>query len=103
MSNIAQARASLLSRLLQKDGRSSPDQRRAAFNDDVGLGQPVSALVDKVANDASSVSADDINAAIQSGLTEDQIFELVVCAAVGEADRQHNTALAVLDAATAGT
>ena len=52
----------------------------------------------------AELSADDIGFAIQSGLTEDRIFELMsVCAAVGEADRQHTAALAVLDAATAGT
>ena len=49
------------------------------------------------------LSADDIKAAIQLGLTEDRIFELIVCAVVGEADRQHTAALEVLDAATAGT
>lgn len=101
MSDIAQARASLLLRLLEGDGHASPRERRAAFND-IELEPPVSGLVDKVAKDADSVSADDIKAAIQSGFTEDQIFELIVCAAVGEADRQHNAALAVLDAATAG-
>jgi hypothetical protein len=33
-------------------------------------------------------------------LLEDEIFELVVCAAFGEASRQLNSALAALDAAT---
>jgi hypothetical protein len=32
-------------------------------------------------------------------LSEDQIFEIVVCAAVGQAARQHDTALAALEAA----
>jgi hypothetical protein len=101
MPDIAEARASLLSQILQGDGYASPGQRRAAF-DDLGLRPPVSVLVSKVAQRADSVSADDITAAIKSGLTEDQIFELVVCAAVGEATRQHDAALAVLDAASAG-
>jgi hypothetical protein len=35
-----------------------------------------------------------------SGLSEDQIFEIVVCAAIGQAVRQHDTALAALEAAT---
>jgi len=96
MANITQARELLVSRLLQGDGHSSPGERRAAFNN-VGLGPPMSALVDKVVNDAAGVSADDIKAATQSGLTEDQIFELVVCAAVGEADRQYSVVLAILD------
>ena len=35
----------------------------------------------------------------ESGLTEDQIFELVVCAAVGQATRQYESALEALAAA----
>jgi hypothetical protein len=35
-----------------------------------------------------------------SGLSEDQIFEIVVCAAIGHAARQYDTALAALAAAT---
>jgi len=35
-----------------------------------------------------------------SGLSEDQIFEIVVCAAIGQATRQYDTALAALAAAT---
>lgn len=31
---------------------------------------------------------------------EDQIFEIVVCAAIGEATRQYDTVLAALDAVT---
>jgi hypothetical protein len=40
----------------------------------------------------------DIAAARASGLSEDQIFETVVCAAVGQATRQYDTALAALKA-----
>ena len=39
-------------------------------------------------------------AAAKATLTEDQIFEIVVCAAIGEANRQLETALAALDEAT---
>jgi len=35
----------------------------------------------------------------ESGLTEDQIFEVVVCAAVGLATHQYEAAIAALDAA----
>jgi hypothetical protein len=33
-------------------------------------------------------------------MSEDQIFEIAVCAAIGQATRQYDTALAALDAAT---
>jgi len=37
----------------------------------------------------------------KANLGEDEIFEMVVCAAVGEANRQHEAALAALRAAIA--
>jgi hypothetical protein len=37
-----------------------------------------------------------------SGLSEDQVFELVVCAAVGQSARQYETALEALDQALSG-
>jgi alkylhydroperoxidase family enzyme len=57
-------------------------------------------LIDKVATRAHTVTDEDIVAARASGLSEDQIFELVVCAAIGQATRQYDTALAVLVVAT---
>jgi hypothetical protein len=35
-----------------------------------------------------------------SGLSEDQVFEIVVCSAIGQATRQYDGALAALEAAT---
>ena len=42
------------------------------------------------------ITDDDITAAKVSGLSESQVFEIVVCAAVGQASRQYETALAAL-------
>jgi hypothetical protein len=72
--------------------------RRAAF-DNSAVAEPLSALIDKVARRTYKVTDDDIAAAKTSGLSEDQIFELVVCAAIGQATRQYDTALATLEAA----
>ena len=99
MSNIAQARRALLARILEGDGRASHAQRRAAF-DNAGLAEPLNALIDKVAKHADKVTDEDIAAARASGLSEDQIFEIVVCAAIGQATRQYDTALAALEDAT---
>jgi len=65
-----------------------------------GLAEPLSALIEKVALHPTRVTDDDIAAVVASGLSEDQVFELVVCAAVGQATRQYETALGALDAAT---
>jgi alkylhydroperoxidase family enzyme len=99
MSDIKQARKSLVRRILEGAGKASPSERRAAFNNS-GVAGPVGALVDKVARHSYRVTDEDINAARVSGLSEDQVFEIVVCAAIGQATRQYDTALAALEAAT---
>jgi alkylhydroperoxidase family enzyme len=89
----------LVARILEGDGRASQAQRRAAFNN-AGLAEPLSTLIQKVAKHAYRVTDDDIAAARASGVSEDQIFELVVCAAIGQATRQYDAAVAALEAAT---
>ena len=99
MSDITQARKAVVARILDGDGRASHAQRRAAF-DNAGLAKPLSTLIDKVAKHAYKVTDEDIAAARASGLSEDEIFEIVVCAAIGQAVRQYDTALAALKAAS---
>jgi len=99
MSNIKQARNALTSRILEGQGKASPSDRRAAFNNS-GLAEPLGTLVEQVARHAHRVTDEDIAAARESGLSEDQVFEIVVCAAIGQATRQYDTALAALEAAT---
>ncbi len=99
MSDIRQARTALAMRILEGDGKASTSKRRAAFNNG-GLAEPLGTLVDKVARYAYRVTGEDITAARESGLSEDQVFEIVVCAAVGQATRQYDMAVAALEAAT---
>jgi hypothetical protein len=99
MSDITKARKALVARILEGDGKTSPAHRRAAF-DNAGLAEPLRSLIDKVAKRAYTVTDADIAAAKAAGVSEDQMFELVICAAIGQATRQYDTALAALDAAT---
>jgi hypothetical protein len=99
MSNFTRAHKALVARILEGDGRASHEQRRAAFAN-AGLAEPLSTLITKVARHAYKVTDEDIAAARASGLSEDEIFELVVCAAIGQATRQYDTARAALEAAT---
>lgn len=99
MSDITQAHKTLVARALDGDGRASPAQRRAAF-DNAGLAEPLGTLIDKVVKRASTVTDEDIASAREAGLGEDHIFEVAVCAAIGQATRQYDTALAALEAAT---
>jgi len=99
MSDISQTRQALIARILEGDGTATHAQRRAAF-DNAGLTEPLSTLIEKVARHAYQVEDDDIGVARATGLSEDQLFELVVCAAVGQATRQCDLALTALVAAT---
>jgi alkylhydroperoxidase family enzyme len=99
MTDIAQLHRALVARVLESDGTAPPDLRRAAF-DNAGLNEPMRTLIEKVAYRADSVTDDDVAAVRAAGLSEDQIFEIVVSAAVGQASRQYNNALAALALAT---
>src|SRR5258708_6478529 len=98
MANIKQARDVVIARILEGDGHASRAQRRAAF-DSAAVGEGLATLILKVRKHAHKVTDEDVAAARASGLSEDQIFEIVVCAAVGQATREHDGALADLDSA----
>lgn len=98
MSDITAHRKALSARVLDGDGRAPREQRRAAF-DNTGVADPARTLIDKVAKHAYKVTDDDV-AAAKAKLAEDEIFELTVCAAIGQATRQLEGALAALAAAT---
>ena len=98
MSNITQARKALVARILEGDGTASLAQRRAAF-DNTGLPEPLRTLIDKLTRHAYKIAEEDIGALRSSGLSEDQIFEIVVCAAIGHATRLYDGALAAIESA----
>jgi alkylhydroperoxidase family enzyme len=102
LSDITSLHSSLVARVLEGEGRASPQIRRAAF-DNEGLGEPVGTFVDKVAHHARAVTDADIGTLRKAGLSEDQIYEIVVCVAIGQATRQYQNALAALSAATGRT
>ena len=91
-------RKALVDRVLRGPGSARHDRRRAAF-DNHGVDGPARTLVDKTARCAWTIVDEDVEAAKRAGLSEDQIFELVVCAAVGQATRQLDTAMAAVEAA----
>lgn len=99
MSDISEARKALVRRILEGVGEASQSDRRAALNNS-DLADSLGALVDKVARHVHRVTDEDVISARAAGLSEDQVFEVVVCAAVGAAVRQYDTALAALDVAT---
>jgi alkylhydroperoxidase family enzyme len=97
MINVRAPYQALIASLLEGEAKASRSLRVAAFHD-AELPEPPRTLVDKVAKAAHEVVDEDFAVARASGLGEDEIFELVVCAAVGQATRQYDAALAALAA-----
>lgn len=90
----------LVKRILHGSGRAAPDLRASAF-DDGELPEPLRPLLDKVATTSALVTDADFAAATEAGFTDDQLFELVICSAVGESTRQYEAGLAALAEAIA--
>lgn len=99
MTGISRLHRELIARVLGSDATAPAELRRSAF-DNTGLNEPMRSLVDKVAVHSGAVTDEDVSAVRAAGLSEDQVFEIVVCAAIGQADRHYNCALAALAEAT---
>jgi hypothetical protein len=89
------ARRALEDRIVNGEGTASLDQRARAFNH-AELPPPLQGLLDKVVARPAQVSDADFAAAQAAGFTEDQLFELVVCAAVGQSARMYDAGLVAL-------
>ena len=94
---VDRLRRELVERTVEGKGNAGSAARRAAFEN--GESAPARALIAKVAANAWKVTDEDVAAAKQAGLSEDEIFELVVCAALGQSTRQLEAALAALEQA----
>ena len=95
------AYGALEDRILNGDGRASPEQRARAFSN-TGLLPPLDGLLGKVATRPTQVTDADFAAARAAGFSEDELFELVICAAVGHSARIYDAGLAALTDADAG-
>ncbi len=82
-------------RILNGEGRASPEQRARAFGN-AGLSGPLDGLLGKVATRPAQVTDADFAAARAAGCSEDELFELVICAAVGQSARLYDAGLAAL-------
>jgi hypothetical protein len=80
-------------------GTSSADERRAAFaHRAADVAEPARALLANVVAKPTAITDADVRDAA-AALGDDRVFELVVCAALGEATRQLDAAVAALDEA----
>ncbi|MCW3840016.1 hypothetical protein ONA70_07880 [Micromonospora yasonensis] len=94
------AHRALVDRILNGEGRAPAEQRARAFGNDA-LSPPLDTLIGKVATRPAQITEADFAAAKASGFSEDQLFELVICAAVGQSARLYEAGLAALAEATA--
>ncbi len=86
--------------ILDGRGKSSGEARQRAY-DGEGAAGAVATYVGKVKANAYEITDEDVAALRGAGLDDDQIFELTVAAAIGQAQRQYDAAVAALDAAVA--
>ena len=98
--NKRAAHRALEDRILNGEGKAPPEQRARAFSN-AGLSQPLDGLLGKVATRPAQVTDADFAAARAAGVTEDELFELVICAAVGQSARLYDAGLAALADAVA--
>jgi len=85
----------LVDQILYGEGQAPAELRAQAYENEV-LPPPLDALVGKVVAEPATVTARDFAEAKASGFSEDELFEVVVCAAVGQAARLYETGLAAL-------
>jgi hypothetical protein len=98
MSTTKQLHKEMITRILEGKAQAPKAQRQAAY-ENTGLPKPLSIAIDKVARFSYKVTTDDITAVKASGVTEDEIFESIICAAVGQSQRQYEAAMTALDKA----
>ena len=91
-------RQRVVERALRGPGLASTSARQAAF-DNQDVDPRAAGLVDAVARHAWRIEDDDVAVPRAKGMSEDEIFELTICAALGQATRQLEAALAALEAA----
>ena len=91
----------LQDRILNGEGRASPEERARAFGN-AGLSPPLDGLLGNVATRPTQVTDADFAAAQAAGFSEDELFELVICAAVGQSARLYDAGLAALADSVAG-
>jgi alkylhydroperoxidase family enzyme len=93
------AHRALVDRIVNGEGRAPAEQRARAFGGD-DLPAPLDGLIGKVAARPVRVADADFAAAKAAGFSEDELFELVLCAVVGQSSRLYAAGLAALAEAT---
>ncbi|NKY48784.1 hypothetical protein [Nocardia vermiculata] len=89
------AHRALVDSVLRGKGAAATDLRARAFHNEK-LPAPLFTVIDKVASRPTEISDQDFETAKSAGFSEDQLFELVISAAVGQSSRMYERGLAAL-------
>jgi alkylhydroperoxidase family enzyme len=92
------AHRALVDSVLHGPGTTTVEQREAAFQH-AEVDPALQPLLGKVATGAAGITDADFDRARAAGLSDDQVFELVIAAAVGHSTRMYESGLAALDEA----
>jgi alkylhydroperoxidase family enzyme len=84
--------------VLVAPARADAALRRAAYCEE-GLAEPLSGYVEKLRQHAYRVQDHDIERALDTGYSEDQIFEVTIAAALGAGDARLRAGLSALNEA----
>ncbi|RMI28341.1 carboxymuconolactone decarboxylase family protein [Nocardia stercoris] len=95
---FAALRRHLVSRVLDGPGSTPAQLRAGAFGNTVAT-EPLGRFIMLVADNSAQLTDADFATLSAAGYTDDQLFEIVVCAALGAANRQYDAARAALAAA----
>jgi hypothetical protein len=90
-------RRALEERVLRGPGHTTSELRQAAAGSNASLPEDLRALVEKVHRHAYKITDEEI-AALKQNYSDDQLFELIVAAAVGAAGQRLDAALSALSA-----
>jgi hypothetical protein len=90
-------RSNVVKRVLDGAGVAAPGQRRVAF-ERKGAPPELQALIDKVEAHAYKVTDDDLRR-LQAKYSDDELFEIIVSAALGASERRLLAGLEALDEA----
>ena len=93
----ATLRNNVIKRVLDGAGVATPAQRRVAF-EGKGAAPELQALIDKVEAHAYKVSDEDLRQ-LQAKYSDDELFEIIVSAALGASERRLLAGLEALDEA----
>jgi hypothetical protein len=91
-------RLALLEQILNGPGKATRNLRVCAFNNK-DVPEPLRDLIGNIVARPPQITDADFGMAGSAGFDDDELVEMVICAAVGEANRQYEARVAALVAA----